>query len=345
MPVIFFFGGFTWDSLTLTRIDRMSDNLILLSYLILLGLLIVIFNFVENGLLTRSWLLKYREWYPLGMQFFLGGLFSSYVVFYFQSASMTKTAIFLLLLVILLVANEFLEKRLSNLNLVLSLYFFASFSFFIFFIPVIVKFMNLVTYVLGGMISLVLIGLLLWIFYRKKILVDRKHLLLTSSPVLVIYMLLNIFYIQNWIPPVPLALKSAGIYHHVSREGTDYVLHYEKPRWYEFWKKSDDPFHYTSGDTVFCFTAIFAPTRLTKKTFHHWQKYLPERHTWVTTDRLGYEITGGREGGYRGYTYKKNVSPGKWRVNVETEEKLLLGRIQFEIKFVQGRVPLTMALK
>lgn len=49
----------------------------------------------------------------------------------------------------------------------------------------------------------------------------------------------------------------------------------------------------------------------------------------VTTDKLDYEVTGGRGGGYRGYTYKLNVS-GKWRVDEETEEGLLLGRIKFD---------------
>ncbi len=107
-----------------------------------------------------------------------------------------------------------------------------------------------------------------------------------------------------------------------------------------FWKKSDKPFRYAEGDTVFCFTAIFAPTKLTKTTYHHWQRFFPNRQSWVTTDRLGYQMTGGRGEGYRGYTYKRQVSAGKWRVDVETEEGLLLGRIKFKIEEVEHKVPL-----
>jgi hypothetical protein len=42
MPVFFFFAGVTYDGLTLTRIDRLVDNLLLFLYLALLGVLIAV---------------------------------------------------------------------------------------------------------------------------------------------------------------------------------------------------------------------------------------------------------------------------------------------------------------
>jgi hypothetical protein len=42
MPPVFFFSGVGYDTLTLTRIDRLQDNLLLLIYLLLLGVLIVL---------------------------------------------------------------------------------------------------------------------------------------------------------------------------------------------------------------------------------------------------------------------------------------------------------------
>lgn len=342
VPAAAFLGGFAWDNLTLGRIDRMSDNLILLSYILLLAALIILANFVDRGRIQTPFLLRYREWYPVGMQFFLGGLFSSYVVFYFQSASFTKTSVFLIILVVLLVANEFLHDRFANLYLIFSLYFLATFSFFIFFIPVVIKIMNVYTFILGGVLSLLLVGGMLFLFHKKAILTSRNQMFLVATPVLILYLLLNLFYWQNWMPPVPLSLKTAGVYHHASKDHRSdaFVLQYEKPQWYQFWKSSDKPFRYAPGDTVHCFTAVFAPTRLSKKIFHHWQKYFENRQSWVTTDRLGYEITGYRDGGYRGYTRKVNVSPGKWRIDVETDEGLLLGRVDFEIKDVKEKVPL-----
>ena len=46
---------------------------------------------------------------------------------------------------------------------------------------------------------------------------------------------------------------------------------------------------------------------------------------------IGYNITGGRDHGFRGYTYKSNVKEGLWKVEVITEEELVLGVIDFEI--------------
>lgn len=330
-PVVFFFGGFTWDSATLTRIDRLSDNLILLAYLILLGLLIFLVNLLEQNKIKNSFIVKYKDWYPLGIQFFLGGLFSSYVVFYFQSASFTKTFLFLGILILLLIANEFLEKRLTNIYLQSALYFLSSFSFFIFFIPVVIKKMSTFTFVLGGILSLLITIALLFFIRKKSERLNLSKFWKAASLVAVLYILLNIFYAQNWIPPVPLSLKEGAIYHHVSRQGEFYELKFQKPKWYQFWKNSDDSFYFADGDSVYCFTAIFAPTSLHKNVYHLWQKYFSNRNEWVLTDRLGFEITGGRKGGYRGYTYKRNVSPGKWRVDLVTEENLILGRINFTI--------------
>lgn len=332
LPVAFFFSGFGWDSLTLTRIDRMLDNLILFIYLLLAGGCILLIQFLENDVIHNKRILKYREWYPLALQFFLGGLFSGYVVFYFQSAAMTKSWIFFVMLLALLVANEFLEKRMNNLYLAAALYFITSFSFFIFFIPVISKTMNVFTFLLGAFLGLLLTLGCLFIIYKKLESFSQKKLVKVCLPVAFLFVFLIFFYFKNWIPPVPLSLKSGNIYHYVEKRQEKYVLKIEKPGLFHFWKKSDETFNYAEGDTVFCYTSIFAPTKLTKKCFHHWQKFSPEKREWVTTDRLGYEISGGRRGGYRGYTFKKNVSPGKWRVDVETEEEMLLGRISFKVK-------------
>jgi len=35
--------------------------------------------------------------------------------------------------------------------------------------------------------------------------------------------------------------------------------------------------------------------------------YAGHQSEWLSSDKLGYELKGGREGGYRGYTLKKNI--------------------------------------
>lgn len=84
MAPVFFLAGVTYDTLTLTRIDRLQDNLILLLYLALLGFLIILTGRLDAGLnpseqtlqgssrLVRS-LLMARPYYPMANQFLLGG--------------------------------------------------------------------------------------------------------------------------------------------------------------------------------------------------------------------------------------------------------------------------------
>ncbi len=333
LPVIAFFTGFTWDNVTITRIDKVSDNLIIFSYLVLLGLLIILTLFNEQNRLKSQILIKYSHWFPTGIQFFLGGLFSVYVVFYFKSSSFTKASLFLILLILLLVANEFLAKKLTNTYLLFSLYFLAVFSFFIFFIPVITGIMNVFTFILGSLIGLALPVIIIYYLHKKSLFESpqqfRKHLGLIGG----IFIALNIFYSLNWIPPVPLAMKYAGIYHHAGKNHTEntYTLKYEKPAWYQFFKNDDTRFYYQEGDSAFCFASVFAPTRLTKKIAHEWQYYSEERGEWLVTDRMLYRLTGGRDGGYRGYTFKKNLQIGQWRVDIITEDNLILGRIKFKV--------------
>jgi hypothetical protein len=333
IPVISFFAGFTWDSVTITRIDAVSDNLIIGLYLFLLGFLIILTLRSEKNRLEKPLLIKYSHWYPNGIQFFLGGLFSAYVVFYFKSASFTKTAIFLGLLIILLIGNEFLKSKLTNTYLLFSLYFLAAFSFFIFFIPVITGFMNIFTFIAGSIAGLLLPYFVLNYLYRKDLRTSKQNYHKHLGLIGVIYLLMVIFHLLNLIPPVPLAMKYAGIYHHVSKNDSTntYTLKYEKQKWYQFFKNDDSEFHYQETDSVFCFASVFAPTRLTKQIAHEWQFYSEVRNEWIVTDRTVYRLTGGRDGGYRGYTFKKNVEMGEWRVDIITNDDQILGRIKFDI--------------
>ncbi len=332
LPLISFTAGFTWDSLTLTRIDRLSDNLILFFYLLLLGSVIILLHLIKNNLIERPGILKYQHWLMPAEQFFFGGLFSAYVVFYFQSASLSKNWLFMLFLIGLLIGNEFLKEKLSDLRLNLSLYFLAVFSFFIFFIPILFHTMNIYTFLLSGIISLIFISALLYYLFKKETHPRHTWYKHTALLLLSIFAGLNSLYFMNWIPPVPLSLKEGGIYHHIHKNVDQYEMRFEKGSWYQFWKNSDDIFHYAPGDTVFCFASVFAPTKLDKSIIHHWQIYNKRQGRWLTTDRRSYRIVGGRDGGYRGYSYKKNMLPGEWRVDVETKEKSLLGRIRFKIR-------------
>jgi len=241
----------------------------------------------------------------------------------------------MLFLIGLLIGNEFLKEKLSGLRLILILYFLAVFSFFIFSIPILFHTMSIFTFLLGGFLSLIFINALLYFLFKMETQYSQNWYQKTAVVLLSIFVSLNILYFINWIPPVPLSLKEGGIYHHIHKNTDQYEMRFEKGSWSQFWKNSDNTFHYDPGDTVFCFASVFAPTKLDKNIIHHWQVYNEKQDKWLTTDRRSYRIKGGRDGGYRGYTYKRNLQAGQWRVDVETKEESLLGRITFTIEKVK----------
>ena len=339
LPATFFLGGVTWDSLTLKRIDAWFDTFMLFSYLIILGAMIVVAQLVHHGRLSHPLLEKYKQWFTPAIQFFLGALFSAYFVFYLQSASFRSgSIIFIILLVSLLVANEFIQNKLLNINLLFTLYFFVSVSFFAFFLPIVLKDTGYGIFLTSCLMGLCLTAGMLQFLHRKSIFHTSIPLRKPIVFILSLFVLLNVFYLFNWIPPVPLSMKEGNIYRGVERIDDTFELKYAKPPWHKFWVSSDRAFQYTRGDTVYCFSAVFAPTNLKSDIFHQWQYYDRERREWIQSDNIPVDISGGRDGGYRTYTRKKFVRPGKWRVNIKTEEQQILGRIPFTVIPVDSAV-------
>jgi hypothetical protein len=347
LPVLFFFAGVTYDTVTLTRIDRLQDNLILLLYLSLLGALIVLTgradlaragaaDILPDTHLIASFVKRAAPYYPQAIQFLLGGLFSAYAIFYSQSASLTSTVIFFAVLVAFLVANELFHDRLSNIRLLVSLYAVVCFSFFTFFLPALTGFMNTLVFLIGAALSLAVTLRVVELVYTGVPNRSTRDVVLTGVPAVALVAVLVGFYFLHWIPPVPLSMKFAGIYHRIEKSDDRYRLSFEEGAWYQFWKRSDDPFHGTGP--AYCFAAVFAPVTLHTTIIHHWQYRPPGRsdRNFLTTDRIPVLIAGGREAGYRGYTVKGRLDPGEWRVDVETSEGRVIGRIGFHVAEASG---------
>ncbi len=339
MTPVFFLAGVTYDTVTLTRIDRLQDNLILLLYLLILGVLIVLTGRLgiepapERHMLAglsapARWLVKSRPYYPMAIQFLLGGLFSAYAIFYSRSATLTGTAVFFALLVALLVGNEFLRDRLSSLRLLVGLYAVVCFSFFTFFLPVITGLMNVVMFLIGAGLSALVTFRVVQLIYRNNPERSRREAIGVSAPAFALIGLLVGMYFLNWIPPVPLSLKFGGIYRAVERQGDTFQLYFEK-KWYELWKRSDTTF--PADEPIYCFTAVFAPVALQTTVYHHWYHRLNGNKPFTHADRIPLRISGGREGGYRAYSFKQRLNPGDWRVDVETEDGRIIGRVSVRV--------------
>lgn len=340
MPAVFFLSGVTYDILTLTRIDRLLDNLILLIYLLLLGVLIVLTGRLgiepppDRERLAQlpsfaRWVLESRPYYPMASQFLLGGLFSAYTIFYFRSATLTTTAVFFAVLMTLLVANEFLRDRLSSLRLLVSLYALTCFAFFTFFLPVMTGWMNTGVFLLGAGLSALVTLRVVRLIYRNNPERSRREAVGVTTPAFALIGLLVSFYFLNWIPPVPLSMKFGGIFHEVKRSGDRFELSYEK-NWYQFWKRSNST--YPAGEPIYCFTAVFAPVTLKTTIYHHWYFRRDSSRPYTHADKIPLQIAGGREGGYRAYTFKQRLDPGDWRVDIEAEDGRVIGRVSVTVE-------------
>lgn len=328
---LFFFSGVTYDTLTITRIDRLFDNLILLTYLVVLGGLIVLVGWLRYDRVKSDFLKRYKHVYPWFLQFLLGGVFSAYAIYYFRSISFSVTSFFFVIMVGLLVANEFLHNRLMNLRLLVVLYLFVCFSFLVYFVPVMIGQMGPSIFYLSMFLSLIPVGLVVALIFWNEFSQRRWDIAGMTAVIVLLLFGFVTSYRMNWIPPVPLSMEAGGVYHNVERDGDMYRLTYADPPWYRFWTSYDDPFYLREGDRVHCFVSVFAPVALETGMYQEWQIWRGEEEGWVTTDEIDYKIRGGRAGGYRGHSYKENVRPGTWRVNVKTAHGRLLGRIPFEI--------------
>ena len=341
-----FIGGFILDSLTLQRIDLPYVNIILLAYLLVAIAGVLLLDLVREGKFKWRKLTELSPWFLFVTQFAFGGLFSGFAVFYGQSGVLSSSWPFLLLLVGLLVGNEFFKKHYEKLVFQMSILYFVLFSYFVFLVPVLVGHMGALMFLLSGVLSLMAItGIILSLerLLPKRIEENRSALRVS---IVAIFAGMNLLYFTNILPPIPLSLKDIGVYHSVSRTTDGYMVEREDVPWYRVflngWKRV---YHRAPGESVYVYSAVFAPTRIETDIVHEWQQYDEQQGKYVTTNTVAFPIVGGADGGYRGYSLKGSVRPGKWRVNVRTSRGQLIGRATFRIENVDAMPELVREVK
>jgi hypothetical protein len=325
-------AGFLADNfILLRRVDLWQTDALLGGYLIISALGITLINAIETGKVRARWVVRTAPIVPIVVQFCFGGLFSGYLSLYSRSAGFAGSWLFILLVAGLLIGNERFTRLYVKFSFQMSLYFTVLFSFFIFFLPVIVRAIGPAMFVLSGITSLAALALLMRVQNLVVPELVKRERTRVARSVAVIFLVFNILYFTNILPPLPLALKESGIYHGVVKVGTDYQLLAEPEPWYTQLLFSNPVFHPSLGDTVYAYSAVFAPSGLTTTIVHEWQHYDDAQNGWVTVSTQSFPINGGRDGGYRGYSQKSAPAPGKWRVNVKTQYGQLIGRISFTV--------------
>lgn len=330
VQMIAFIGGFVFDTLTMTRIDTVLDNAFFVFYLVVSAIGIILVHGVETRRWRSRFLVHRKAWLPVLIQFPIGGLFSGFIIFYTKSANIFTSWLFLSLLVMLFVGNEFLHRRYERLVFQVAMYYVALTSYLTLTLPMLVGSIGTGVFVMSAVASLFLISLLLqgvMRFFPDVYVRSARGLFMTIGAIFVVW---NVLYFTNIMPPVPLALKSIGVYHSVAKQNGTYNVSFEPPAWYAWWQQTSSDFHRASGEAAHCFSAVFAPTSVSTNIFHIWQRK-NDAGVWVREGRIPFPIQGGRNDGYRGYTIMRDLQEGEWRCVVETERGQELGEFSFTV--------------
>ena len=333
-----FLLGFILDNLTLTRVDQFFDNAVLLAYVILAMLsIIALYAGIAERFGERVSRFM-RDKSPFVMQYAFGGLLSGMLIFYGRSGSLANSWPFLLMILMVIYGNETIKNRGQRLVYNLVIFFVGLFAYVTLIVPVYLGKMGPWVFVGSGLLALCI----MYIFFGLVTRIVPNFVLLQKRNVVfiigLIYLTFNVLYFTNLIPPIPLSLKEVGIYHSVVKyEDGSYELTYENPKWWEWYRTSDSVFHYSKGESIFCFASVFAPSRLITEVYHRWEYYDEKEGEWKEHGRYSYAISGGRDDGYRGYTQISGYREGEWRCTVETERGQVIGREQFTVASgVQG---------
>ena len=324
-------AGFASDNLLFRRIDLPNTQAIFAAYLTLAASSIGSLHFLERRAREGKMYARWRALLPMVTQFALGGLWSAFLVFYSRSAVLTKSWPYLAVLTAFLVGNEVLKRYHARLVFTSVLFFFAIYSCAIVTLPVYTHTIGNVTFVASGLVAvavivvfLILLAAINWAQFaavRGKI----------ALGIAAVFVLMNTFYFTNTLPPLPLALARIGVYHTVKKTGDAYTAQAENEPWITAFGVAP-VLHVTAGEPLYAYSAVFAPIKLSTRIVHRWRRYDPKTGHWLTESTVSYAINGGRDGGFRGYTIKHNIQPGDWRVDIDTSEGHLIGRIDFKVE-------------
>jgi hypothetical protein len=324
-------GGFIFDIVTLRRIDALWDNLWIVGHLLIVAICIIAIHAIEINKGDEQNPAKAHFWLVTVLQFFFGGLLSTYLVFYFRSASLATSWPFILFLAAAFIVNESLKRHYVRLSFQISLFYLSLFSFMIYLVPILVHRIGAWVFILSGCASLFLMWLfvnVLKYFSKTNIRINQNIIWLS---VFGIFGAMNIFYFTNVIPPIPLSIKDAGVYHSIQRNTQgSYIVTEERTSWKNFFIPYDD-FHVVTNDPIYVYSAIYSPAALNITIIHNWQRYDEQTKRWIDQGNVSLNVLGGRENGFRTYSLRSNITPGKWHVNVETTRGQVIGIVRFTI--------------
>ncbi len=325
-------GGFAFDSWAFGRIDHARTHMVFIVYLLLAGISIAILHVLESRPDGKKPSDKTRAILIFVTQFALGCLLSAFCVFYIRSASITSSWPFLLAMAAIFIGNEYMRRYHARLVFSALLFFFVLYSYAILLVPVVFGRIGRLPFLVSGVLSLLVFFCFMQALARLGHERYRGARMQIYAGVAVIALLLNGAYFMRVLPPLPLVLTDAGVYHQIKRVGADFQAQQEQepPEWQALFG-THSILHIQPGAKLYVYNAVFAPQNLKTRIVHEWQWLAPGKG-WQTQQRLVVAISGGREDGFRFYTYKSAPRPGQWQVNIRTFDGRAVGRVRFAVE-------------
>ncbi len=334
---LFLLGGFVVDILTIQAVSLYWQNVWIIANLVIVGTCIILVHWLEKNEGDEANPSKAHFWLVNILQFFFGGMLSTFLVSYFRSADISVSWPFLLILALAFWANESFKRHYVRLVFQISLYFLSIFTFAIFFVPILSHKIGAWMFIVSGLVSLLVIALFIFLLKSaaKEEFFRSRNILILS--ILCIFAVMNVLYFTNLIPPFPLSLKDAGVYHSLRRNTQgNYEVGAEPKGRLSFLSLYPD-IHKQKGQPLYVYSAIFSPQAFKMQIFHEWQKKDDKTGEWVTQNKTSLSVVGGRKGGFRTYSIKSNPEPGRWKVNVLTDRGQHIGSIRFDVILVDSK--------
>jgi len=364
---VFFAAGVLFDIVTLSRIDDLFNLLQQGVYIVVLAGLMAREERIKAGVAAPPRFLR-KAWHysQEAIHFLLGSLLSAFTLLFLKSTSGLASFFFLSFLATLLVVNELPRFQALGPIVRFGLLSLCLTTYLALLLPIVAGFLS--AWLFLAAVGLACAGFY-WLVRRLSAAtrdagsVWRR----VAAPAFAVQGLLVVAYFAGVIPPVPLSVQFIGIYHEVVPPGArvapapspdvpppaqeagmadgivgsgftggastatrpGYQLKHLRP-WWKVWQHGDQDFEARPGDVVYCFARVFAPRGFKDAVYVHWWA---ERRSggWDDQGRARLEISGGRGEGFRAFATKRNYHPGRWRVEIESEDGRDLGVIHFNL--------------
>lgn len=325
-PLAAFLGGFVWDALTIGQ--RVSPAAFWRLGAFLLGAALLALWLARRhetkavapprghdlrGKWRRLlWLAPY-----LLLQFFYGGIFSALFILYFKSSGHLGTWLTTAVLGALLIGNEFAGDRYGRrFTLTWALFALNAILLFNFLLPHLAGSLDPRWFYLSTGAGILLTHGL------QRLAPGRPGLI---RPAWGIAGALLLAWTLGMIAPVPLVKRDLALGRDFVKQDGRYALRVEPAPGWMFWRDQAPTLHLPEGERLYGVSAVFAPRGVTAALEHRWE--MLENGVWRQVAAIRFQTAGGRERGFRGYSWVVDPGPGDWRLTVATQDGRTIGTL------------------